>query len=225
MKIISELSVGLGLCLLLTTNCHAETAPARTRPWNAERVAKVFAQHPDFISDGFDFPAGKPDARGYYNAQGFRVRNRRFGGNFHLGEDWNARTGGNTDLGAPVYAVANGVVVHTRDHGGGWGPVLRVVHKLPPGSKYPYVESLYAHLREYSKRPGDLVKRGERIGSIGNLDGLYNAHLHLELRFRIFAPLGGGYAPETPDHLDPTKFIKENRPASPEGAPATRDNR
>jgi len=46
----------------------------------------------------FDFPVGKPDAKGYYNAQ-------IFGKNNHLGDDWNGANGGNSDLGEPIYAV------------------------------------------------------------------------------------------------------------------------
>ncbi len=41
---------------------------------------------PDDIANAFDYPVGKPDAVGYYNAQ-------PFGKNHHLGDDWNAVTG------------------------------------------------------------------------------------------------------------------------------------
>ena len=53
------------------------------------------------ISDGFDFPVGKPNAKKYYNAQ-------KFGKNYHLGDDWNGVGGGNTDYGNPVYSISNG---------------------------------------------------------------------------------------------------------------------
>ena len=55
------------------------------------------------LSDGFDFPVGKPDGKNYYNAQ-------PLGKNDHLGDDWNGTGGGNTDLGDPVYSIANGWV-------------------------------------------------------------------------------------------------------------------
>lgn len=35
----------------------------------------LFAQKPRYLSDGFDFPVGKPDAKGYYNAQKFGKSN------------------------------------------------------------------------------------------------------------------------------------------------------
>jgi len=66
------------------------------------------------IANHFDFPVGKPDAKGYYNAQKFQKNN-------HLGDDWNAVTGGNTDLGDPIYAIGNGKVTFAEDAGSGWG--------------------------------------------------------------------------------------------------------
>lgn len=55
------------------------------------------------------------------------------------------------------------------------------------------------------------VKKGLQIGTIGNADGAYYAHLHLEIRDSVGMPLGGGYSSNTTGFLDPTKFIKSNR--------------
>lgn len=55
------------------------------------------------LVDGFDFPVGKPDAKGYYDAQSF-------GKNNHLGSDWNGNGGGNSDFGDDVFSIADGVV-------------------------------------------------------------------------------------------------------------------
>src|SRR5439155_21319739 len=71
------------------------------------------------LADGFDFPIGKPDAEGYYKARGFRSRG-------HLGEHWDGVRGGDTDLGDPIYSVADGLVVFARDCHMGWGNVLIV---------------------------------------------------------------------------------------------------
>ena len=57
------------------------------------------------LADGFDFPVGKPNADGYYKARGMRLRSPQ-----HFGEDWNGRNGGDSDLGDPVYAAADGIV-------------------------------------------------------------------------------------------------------------------
>lgn len=148
----------------------------------------------------FDFPVGRPDAEAYYDAQ-------PFGRNRHLGSDWNGTGGGNTDHGDPVYAAGSGRVRSVSQIGGGWGLVLRIVHR----DGEDCVESLYAHLSEASVASGAQVQRGDRIGAIGDAGGQYWAHLHFEIRDRPGAPLARGYG--TPDgHVDPTAFIVARRP-------------
>ncbi len=164
------------------------------------------------ITDGFDFPVGKPDAKGYYNAQKFGVRNKNFGNNYHLGEDWNGINGGNSDFGDPVYTSANGVVTYTNKASPAWGNVVRIIHKLPDNYKYKNLESVYAHLSRMNVEEGDHVKRGQKIGEIGNAGGLYYAHLHFELRYLIDMPLGGGYSKSIKGYLSPTLWIRRNRP-------------
>jgi murein DD-endopeptidase MepM/ murein hydrolase activator NlpD len=155
-------------------------------------------------SDGFDFPVGSPDGAGYYNAQAF-------GENHHLGEDWNGNGGGDTDLGDPVRVLANGVVLMASDAGQNWGNVVRVVHNAGTAANPKLVESLYAHLDSMRVSKGQVVRRGDTIGSIGTANGSYLAHLHLELRGEIGMPLGPGYSQDARGYLDPTAFIKANR--------------
>jgi len=156
---------------------------------------------PKYLADAFDFPVGKPDAKQYYNAQ-------PFGENNHLGDDWNGTGGGNTDLGDPIYAIANGYVKFAEDYGAGWGNIVRIVHFLPDGEVY---ESFYAHCDTILVEAGNWVKRGEQIGTIGNADGIYYAHLHFEMRADTSLPVGGGYSANTTGYLDPTEFIEKNR--------------
>lgn len=152
--------------------------------------------------DGFDLPVGAPDGEGYRDAQ-------PFGRNRHLGNDWNGVGGGNTDLGDPVYAIADGVVTSARDVRGGWGLVVRIAHPIENGC----VESLYAHLLNATVSRGEPVRRGQPIGAIGDAWGAYLAHLHFELRDRVGAPLGAGYGSSS-HHLDPTAFIRARRPSA-----------
>jgi len=164
----------------------------------------LFNANPAFKADGFDFPVGKPNAEGYYVAQDFRANN-------HLGEDWNGRGGGNTDLGDPVYAIADGYVKLAKEFKSGWGNIIRMVHYLeePP---YYIVESLYAHCDEIYVTKGQTVKRGDLIGTIGNVKGLYSAHLHLEMRSNVMLPIGTAYSKKTEGFMDPTDFIDLHRP-------------
>ena len=132
------------------------------------------------VTNGYDFPVGKPDAKRYYNAQGF-------GENYHLGDDWNGVGGGNTDLGDPIYAIANGYVSFAEDLKGGWGNVIRIVHYNPDHSK---IESVYAHCQSITVLEGQYIKKGTIIGTIGTADGAYLAHLHLEVRDVLNMPIG-----------------------------------
>jgi murein DD-endopeptidase MepM/ murein hydrolase activator NlpD len=177
-----------------------------------KKINSIFAKHSEYISDGFDFPVGKPNAKKYYIAQKFRKKNPNFGNHFHLGEDWNGIGGGNSDLGDPVFSIANGFIIFAKDGGPGWGNVVIIIHKLPNKSKYTFIVSLYAHLQKMYVKKGNLVKRGQKIGTIGNVNGTYLAHLHLEMRSNINMPIGGGYAAWTKGFINPSSFIKKNRP-------------
>jgi len=161
------------------------------------------------IADGFDFPVGKPDAGGYYKARGMRLRPP-----VHFGEDWNGRGGGNTDLGDPVYSIANGVVVWAYDVRAGWGNVVIIRHAYrdPSTGKVRYCDSLYGHLDEMEVKVGEEVKRGEKIGTIGNNRGMYAAHLHFEIRHNLNIGMHRNRAPRDLNHwADPTTFIKRYR--------------
>jgi murein DD-endopeptidase MepM/ murein hydrolase activator NlpD len=176
-------------------------AAADTTPTWIQR----FTANPAFIADGFDFPVGPPDAKGYYNAQ-------PMGRNLHLGDDWNGVGGGNTDMGDPVYSIAHGYVTQALDEGGGWDNVVRIVHVYNENGKQKAVESLYAHLDTMLVKEGQWIKRGQQLGTIGNAHGLYYAHLHLEIRDSVGMFIGGGYSHDTKGYLAPTPFIKAHRP-------------
>ena len=160
-----------------------------------------FKENEVYEATGFDFPVGIPNAKNYYNAQ-------KFGENNHLGDDWNGTGGGNSDLGDPVYSVANGYVTKAYDEGGGWGNVVRVIHKIDNGE---FVESLYAHLDTMLVQANSGIMKGEKLGTIGTANGAYLAHLHLEIREKPELPLGGGYSADSTGYLNPTKFINGNR--------------
>jgi hypothetical protein len=162
---------------------------------------KIFEENIEFVaSNGFDFPVGKPDGKGYYNAQKFQENN-------HLGDDWNGVGGGNSDLGDSIYAIGNGYISEAKDYEGGWGNVIRIIH-LYKGKLY---ESLYAHCDSIYIKPNQFVNKGDQIATIGNCDGIYYAHLHLEIRDSVDLEIGGGYSTITKGYLDPTEFISKNR--------------
>ncbi len=152
------------------------------------------------LADGFDIPVGRDGTKKYYKARGFRA-------NGHLGEDWNGEGGGDTDLGDPVYSTANGIVVFAQDYRMGWGNVVIVRHAYWEG-ELKYVDSLYGHLHQIMVREGQQVRRGQQVGTIGNNRGMYDAHLHFEMRRNIQIGMHrNSFARDFSNYWDPTEFI------------------
>jgi murein DD-endopeptidase MepM/ murein hydrolase activator NlpD len=161
------------------------------------------------LADGFDFPVGKPNADGYYKARGMRLRSPK-----HFGEDWNGRAGGDSDLGDPVYAAADGVVTFAYNVRVGWGNMVLIRHayKDPATGQIKYCDSLNGHLNEINVKVGQQVKRGQQIGTIGSNFGMYPAHLHFEIRHNIYIGMQRESVPSTLEHwADPTTFINAHR--------------
>ena len=81
-------------------------------------------------ADGFDFPCGAPDGVGYYVAAGVaeEAYYERFGA-WHTGEDWTGLGGGDSDLGDPVQATANGQVVASEYFPPSWGNIVLIEHQ------------------------------------------------------------------------------------------------
>ncbi|MDF1754821.1 MAG: M23 family metallopeptidase [Verrucomicrobiales bacterium] len=161
------------------------------------------------LADGFDYPVGKPDSYGYYVYRGFTQ-------NGHLGEDWNGNGGGNTDLGDPVYSIANGVVVFSQDYKKGWGNVTIIRHAYRGrNGQIAFVDSLYGHLNVRMVKVGDRVVRGQKIGTIGRgPHNMYAAHLHFEIRQDLRVGMRRDLYPKTYNTYTvggPRTFIKAHR--------------
>lgn len=157
-------------------------------------------------ADGFDFPVGWPEGVGYNKARGFRP-------NGHLGEDWNGNGGGNTDLGDPIHAVANGLVMWARDVHVGWGNVVIIRHGYrEPDGRPGVVDTLYGHLDRILVRENQAVTRGQQIATMGDNHGMYDAHLHFEIRKNLFIGMNrSAYARDFSNYYDPTEFIQSHR--------------
>lgn len=164
----------------------------------------------------FDWPVGTPAERSspglsrrWYQAVGFNeayaLPGRRRA--VHTGLDLNLRSGGDSDLGEPVYAAADGIVTAS----GAWpvwGNIVLIRHDLPTGQP---LWTQYAHLRQRLVRTGDVVRRGQQIGTIGKGQGnRFAAHLHFEVRRRKVAPSfwpGMDHAEVERSYLDPAELI------------------
>jgi murein DD-endopeptidase MepM/ murein hydrolase activator NlpD len=169
------------------------------------------------LADGFDFPVGKPNADGYYKSRGLRLRAPQ-----HFGEDWNGRSGGNSDLGSPVYAVADGIVTLANNVRTGWGNVVltRHAYRDPATGQIKYIDTLNGHLDRIMVKSGQTIKRGQQIGTIGTNFGMYPAHLHFEMRHDITIGMQRSNVPADMNHwADPTQFINKHRRLNREWRP------
>jgi len=154
----------------------------------------------------FDFPIGSENGAFVYNAQ-------RFTENRHLGDDLNGIGGENSDLGDPVFAVADGEVILAGEAGPGWGNVIIVLHAYEENGARKFVQSYYGHVETILAARKQKVRRGEQIATIGTAEGRYWAHLHFEMREFNTPFIGPGYRDDTRGWLDPTAFIASHRGA------------
>lgn len=160
---------------------------------------------PTRSADGFDMPVGKPDAVGYYRSRGLIVGR-------HMGDDWNGNGMGNTDLGAPVYATAHGLVVYARDARMGWGRTVIIRHAYWENGRWNYIDSFYTHMHQIFVREGQQARRGQLVGSIGTNFGMYVAHLHFEIRKNLRIGINqGSYRKDLSNYYKPYEFILERR--------------
>jgi murein DD-endopeptidase MepM/ murein hydrolase activator NlpD len=169
------------------------------------------------VADGFDFPVGKPNADGYYKARGLRLRTPQ-----HFGEDWNGRSGGDSDLGDPVYAIADGIVTFAYNVRTGWGNVVltRHAYRDPASGQIKYIDTLNGHLDKIMVKTGQQIKRGQQIGTIGSNFGMYPAHLHFEMRHNITIGMArNGVPSDMVNWADPTQFINKHRKLNREWRP------
>jgi murein DD-endopeptidase MepM/ murein hydrolase activator NlpD len=157
----------------------------------------------------FDFPLGSEHGAFAYNAQPFTD-------NRHLGDDLNGIGGENSDLGDPVFVVADGRVLLAGQGGPGWGNIIIVLHAYEEGGIRKYVQSYYAHVETILVTAHQDVKRGERIATVGTAGGRYLAHLHFEMREFITPWIGPGYRSDTRGWLNPSEFIAQHRGAPDE---------
>jgi len=155
-----------------------------------------------------DSPLGSSHGAGTYNAQPFLADNAKRGGK-HLADDLNGIGGEDSDFGMPVYAAADGRVEFVGIPAPGWGRVVILSHRTPLGELF---QTMYAHLHKSEVFLGELVGRGEQLGTVGTAAGLYLAHLHFEIRRAdgvVMNEKTPGYFSSALDRVDPEAFRRQ----------------
>jgi murein DD-endopeptidase MepM/ murein hydrolase activator NlpD len=81
--------------------------------------------------------------------------------------------------GVPIFAVADGVVVESKEEQWGFGTWVRIRHNINGVE----VETVYAHMLKGSTtlKIGDEVKVADVVGAVGNTGTSTGTHLHLEV--------------------------------------------
>lgn len=128
-------------------------------------------------------PFANPVRSNYRFTSGFGYRRdpKTGGRRQHLGVDFAG------PVGTPLYATADGVVVHA-SWSSGYGRLVKIQHQFG-------IETRYAHMSRLSVKVGQRVSRGQRIGDMGASGRVTGPHLHYEVRV-------GGQA------VNPMIFIK-----------------
>ena len=139
----------------------------------------------------------------------------------HTGEDWNGSGGGDTDLGQPVRAIANGKVVYAQEAAAPFGKIVVIEHCYLENGKPMKVFSQYDHFQELKVVKDQVVKRRDQIGTIGKgAEDAFPAHLHFEIRKESMAtfspefwPSSNGWTEEMvrQNYEEPTAFLKAHR--------------
>ena len=200
-----KLMLALALCLMLAA-CEPQ-ANLALKPLDAAfiRLTPVeVASLPEAVR--FEAPMGTQSGALTYNAQRFRL-------NRHLGDDLNGVGGWNSDSGDPVYASGTGKVIFAGWVSAGWGKMVILAHRVPDASSsmgYRVYQTIYAHLESILVRHGEILGRGQKLGTVGTAEGKYLAHLHFEVRESLSVYPGIGYADAPLDRVPPEEFLKRH---------------
>lgn len=129
------------------------------------------------------WPLDRTKLRGKVGAFGYRFHPIQRVRKMHDGVDLSGPTG------LPIYSTSNGkVVVSGRESG--YGLTVVVDHG------YGY-KTRYAHLNKIRVKKGQVVRRGEQIGDLGNTGRSTGPHLHYEVIYRNH-------------HVNPINYLKRH---------------
>jgi len=199
------------------TAYNTQVVVGNSPPYRSEDIAYVYNTsqidfpanpYPGFLPTPFfrypvDFTLDNPNSWGH-KVQSFGSLNNNRGGP-HAGEDWNKTTGGCTDAGESLYAIAGGTVTDITTAFDEWGKTILIRHDAPQGKYFltgkgemlSTVYSLYGHMlipsqtaygyaaeKDIQKSENDPIAKNDPIGQVGDGSGSYSpnaCHLHFAI--------------------------------------------
>lgn len=113
------------------------------------------------------------------NDAGYKFGQKINANYFHDGLDINDNGAGDSDLGKPLYAIANGIVVGIHSHStqNTFGKHFFIQIDGAWGTRYVH----YAHCNEIFITEGQQVKEGDKIATVGKTGTKY-AHCHFAVK-------------------------------------------
>ncbi len=157
-----------------------------------EEVVNMAMEKEEFLSS---LPAISPiadkDLTRFASGYGYRIHPIYRTRKMHKGIDLTAPTG------TKIYSTGDGKIIKAGYTPGGYGKRVLVDH----GFGY---KTLYAHMHEIDVKVGQIVKRGELIGQVGNTGRSTAPHLHYEVRKnnKTENPVNYYYNDLTPEQYD-----------------------
>ncbi len=88
--------------------------------------------------------------------------------------------GGGVQVGDPIYAAADGVIIYSNYNDGGYGNMVMIDHGTD--SNGVKIITLYGHGNKLLKNVGDVVKKGDIIMELGSTGNSTGPHVHFEVR-------------------------------------------
>lgn len=143
-----------------------EDAPLPQRMMTATQTALEKRLMLDSVPNGYPV-----EPRGVTSSFGNRVHPVHGRKAFHGGIDLRAPRG------TPVHATADGVVQWAARHQeGGMGKMVELVHNHG-------FTSVYGHLDSIAVKPGQYLRKGDKVGTAGSTGVATAPHLHYEVRY------------------------------------------
>ena len=127
-----------------------------------DTIVKVGTKNPYYAGVAF---LSRPTKGGYLSSSFGEVRST----SVHKGIDIAK------NLGESVNASLDGRVIKAEYNNGGYGNLIVLEHENN-------MKTYYAHLSEIYVKKGDIIKKDDIIGAIGNTGNSTGPHLHFELR-------------------------------------------